>query len=461
MKESIKAKLKEHAKRLLIIPPLLIGAAAIVIAVKTKDKPVQAPLSETAVKVRVIPAPSLDVVPRALGYGTVLPGKVWQAVAEVGGKVTEIHPQLKKGAIIPAGELLLKIDPAAYHLAARQIEANIRSTEAQLAELAVKEENTGASLKIDERSLTLSRKDLDRKKQLLKRKTVSQASVDQEERNVLSRQQSVQSLRNTLNLIPSERQALQAQLALNRAQLEQAKLDLEHTVIKAPFDGRVAEINVELAQYASTGKVLAVMDSIDVSEVTAQLSIDKMLNVVARSDSGLNPTSDVMDRLPDFLGLSPVVRLHAGDFTVEWPGRLSRISDTVDPQTRTIGVIIAVDNPYGQARPGIRPPLAKNMYVEVELRGRPRPAQIVVPRVALHGRQVYVVNGESRLEKRPVDIAFLQTNFAVLRGGLKAGERIVISDLIPAVGGMLVKPVEDAEAARALAREATGDSPVR
>jgi multidrug efflux system membrane fusion protein len=158
--------------------------------------------------VRTIAAPSVSVIPRALAYGNVQPGKVWEAVTEVDGRIVEIHPQLKKGAILADGVVLLRIDPAKYRLAIAEIEASIRSTRARIAELHVKEENTLASLTIEERSLALSRNDFERKRALQASKNVSQAAVDQEERNVLAREQSAQTLANQLNLIPTERATL-------------------------------------------------------------------------------------------------------------------------------------------------------------------------------------------------------------------------------------------------------------
>ena len=453
--------LKAHGGKFLFLPPVLIGIAVLVALVRAREAPTRVPPAEASTKVRVIAAPTVAVVPRVLGYGNVQPGTVWEAVPEVGGKIVEVHPQLKKGAILPKGALLLRIDPTTYRLAVAQIEATLSSVDAELAELGVKDENTRASLAIEERSLALSRKDLERKRRLLERKTVSQAAVDQEERGVLAGLQSVQSLKNTLNLIPAQRRTLEARLALYRAQLAEAKLDLARTTITAPFDCRIAEVKAERAQYATPGQVLAIVDSIDVSEVSAQVPIDKMMSIVADTGrAGISPAT-VMSELPELLGLSPVVRLHAGDYTVEWPARVARISDTVDPRTRTVGVIVAVDDPYTQARPGSRPPLVKNMFVEVELRGRPRPPRVVIPRSALHERRVYVVDGESRLAMRPVTVEFLQTNFAVIEKGIVAGERVVVSDLIWAVAGMLLDPESDAEAARALVDEAEGRGPVR
>ncbi|MBL6942063.1 MAG: biotin/lipoyl-binding protein [Rhodospirillales bacterium] len=441
--------------------PVIVGVLVFAIALKTRPSPEQRQAKELTASVRVIEVPRVTLIPRAIGYGNVKPARIWQAVAEVAGKVVEIHPQLKKGAIVAKGTVLLRIDPTDYHLGIAQAEADIRAINAQIAELNGSEKNTQASLKIEERSLDLIKGDFERKRKLHKQGTVSQAAVDQEERNFLKGRQSVQSLRNTLNLIPAERDVLNAQQAQHQARLESARLDLARTEIIAPFDARIAEVNVEATQYTGLGKVLAVADDIAVAEVTAQIPIGRLINLIPPHTAMPDDTAGVMSRLPDFLGFEALVRLRASSIDAQWPARFTRINDTIDPETRTAGVIIAVDDPYGQARPGTRPPLTKNMFVEVELKGRPRPGQIVIPRTSLHGSNVYVVNSENRLEIRPVEVAFPQTNFAVIKSGLKGGEMIVVSDPIPAIAGMLVVATQDDDVSVKLIKEAEGEGGVR
>ena len=134
------------------------------------------------------------------------------------------------------------------------------------------------------------------------------------------------------------------------------------------------------------------------------------------------------------------------EFGTEWPARLSRFSPTIDPDTRTVGGIVEVDEPYSQVRPGIRPPLVKEMFVEVLLWGRPRRNAIVVPRTALHEGRLYLVNGDGRLEIRPVEIGLIQPELVSIREGLKTGEQVVISDLAPAIQGMRLESHVDDEA---------------
>jgi len=449
---------KKILKRLLVIPPLILGIAVLVYQVKSKQGPQQAPVQETAKKVRIMTVTELSVVPRALGFGNVAPGMIWEAVTEVSGRVVEIHHQLKKGAILPKDAVALKIDPTDYRLDLQRTKADIRALKAQITELKARRKNTQASLAIENRSLRLNENDLKRKQTLLRRKTVSQAAVDQEERNLLARHQSVQSLKNSLNLLPAEEERLNAQLAALQIQLETAKRNLERTTIVLPFDARIAEVNIEHSQFAKQGQTVVIADSIDVAEVSAQVPIEKMQRLIStRQSQNITSVAD-MGNIEKVLTLTPVVRLKSGNLSVEWRGKVTRISDQVDPRTRTVGVIVAVDNPYNISDQPDRPPLAKNMYVEVEISGAEQNNQIVIPRQALHGGgKVYIVNDKNRLQIKDVTVSFLQGGLAIIKSGLKPGERVIVSDLVPAINGMLLIPVEDKKAAAALSREAGGE----
>jgi multidrug efflux pump subunit AcrA (membrane-fusion protein) len=69
--------------------------------------------------------------------------------------------------------------------------------------------------------------------------------------------------------------------------------------------------------------------------------------------------------------------------------------------------------------------------------------------------RLYLVNQESRLELREVEVGMIQSEFVVIDKGLLAGERVVVSDLIPAIRGMLLKPTEDEAGKARLIRVAT------
>lgn len=136
---------------------------------------------------------------------------------------------------------------------------------------------------------------------------------------------------------------------------------------------------------------------------------------------------------------------------------MARLREQFDPRTRTLGLVIAVDKPYEKAVPGKRPPLVQGMYCEVELRGSPRSGRVVVPRSSVHEGHVYLVAEDSRLERRAVAADFAQAGFVCLRSGLRGGETLVVSDPVPAIGGMLIEPVLDESTRSRLVAEAVGE----
>ncbi len=138
-------------KRFLVLPPIAAGIVILALQISGRDTPERAEPQEIAQPVRVIEAIPARFVPRALGYGYAQPGTVWDAVAEVPGRVVYRNPDLERGRMLEAGTLILRIDPTDYELAVASSQANVESIVAQLAELDVRESNTGASMEIAQR----------------------------------------------------------------------------------------------------------------------------------------------------------------------------------------------------------------------------------------------------------------------------------------------------------------------
>ena len=447
-------------RKLLFIPPILIGIAVLFFMASGRDAPERKPPQERARAVRVITAEPVRLVPRVTGFGSIYPGTVWSATAQVSGEVVYVDPELKKGAILPKGTEIVRISPADFELAISQAEANIRSAEAKLAELTVTESNTSDLLKIEQQGMELREAELKRKQELFNQGTVAQSALQLEQRETVAQRKKLQDLKNTLRLLPTQREVQKEQIAVSKAQLASAKLDLVRTRIKLPFDAKIAEVDVETNQFVQTGGKIVTADSLDVAEVEAQIPISQFRNMVlAGMPDGLPSgiTAQTIAKVVDEIGFAATVRLRAGDDVIEWPARFARVSDTIDPKTRTIGAIVTVDDAYAKATPGDRPPLAKGMFVEIEIRTKARDDDLVVPRAALHEGNLYVVNAEKRLEIRKVKTGLSQGDLMVIDQGLKPGDTVVVSDLIPAVDGMLLRPQADDEVLAELKAEATGE----
>jgi RND family efflux transporter MFP subunit len=418
-----------HRRRLLIILPITVGILIFLWMTVGKQPPARIENTELARMVRIVEAPVIELVSMAEGYGPVRPARVWTAVAQVAGRVIEIHPKLRNGEILPEDELLVRIDPTDYELVLSQAQA-------QLAELDVQEENSRASLTIEERNLKLANQDIERKKTLLKKNTISQSTIDEAERVMLGTRATVQNLRNTLALVPTQRRVLEAKVA-------SALQDIERTEIRAPFTLRVAGVAVEADQYVGVGQSLFEGDDISRVEIEAQLALSNLRRLfIGRTELKLD-MARLGEQIAETIGIDPLVRLDLGNHVAQWNGEFVRFSDTVDPETRTMGVVVAVDRPFEKITPGYRPPLSKGMFVQVVLRGKRQSPHIVIPRSAVRNSTVYVADQDDRLLKKPVEVLYSQGTFSIISVGLEPGDRVLVSDPVPAVNGMLLRPEID------------------
>jgi len=412
-----------------IIPPLIIGIAFFMFMKSGKQPPEKVEDLEQARAVRIVQAAKVNLSPMTEGYGVVQPARVWTAVAQVNGRIIENHERLQNGELIEKGEVLFKIDPVDYEL-------NVATAKAQLAELEVQEKNAQASLAIEKRNQSIAQRELIRLNKLAKKGTASQSQRDEAERTTLQSKAAVQNLENTLALIPTQRNVLQAKLT-------QAERDLENTIVVAPFNLKIAALAMEKAQYVSKGQKLFEGDSVDQVEIVTQVPISSLRNLfIGREDMQVSLDS-VTHHIGELTGFKPAIELDMGSHVATWQARFIRFTDTVDPQTRTIGIVVAVDNPLQQVKPGFRPPLSKGMFVRVVLTGHTQPGRIIIPRNAVRGGKAYVMDDQLRLQQRKIDILFNQEQISVIRSGISAGENIVVTDLIPAVDGMLLSASND------------------
>jgi len=446
-------------KKILIIIPIVCGIIFFVVMKKNKKPPVRLENKERVQTVRVIPLEKMTVVPRVITYGYVEADRTWQAISEVSGKIVWVNKNLKKGYFLKKGEILFKIDTTTYGLAESRGVADLMSVDARLKELEQSRKNTGRLLAIEKKSLASAGQELKRKRELFENEYISSSDLEKEERSFLTHQTAMNNLQNKLDLIPSQKKALLAQKKSGESIVTERRLDVARTEIRVPFDSRLSVVNIELHQFASAGTVLVEAESVDRAEIPVFLTPKSFMTLMpGKSGTGMGTIPD-MESLRQAIGITARVRLPLDDeMPIEWDGTFSRISESLDLKTGAITIYISVDNPYENVIPGKRPPLVTNMYVEVELRGRPVSDRFVIPRSTVHDKKVYISTPENRLEIRSVEVESYMENLAVLSHGLKEGETLVLSDLIPAVEGMLLKSVEAVDILKDLKHQALGEA---
>ncbi|HOZ47966.1 MAG TPA: hypothetical protein PLO37_12625, partial [Candidatus Hydrogenedentes bacterium] len=116
---------------------LVAGVAGMKVLASMKRPPAKAHASEQAIRVEAIRVAAEDVPVVITGYGTVRALNTVAIAPEVSGRVTEIHPRLEVGEVIPSGETLLVIDPRTYEAMVADAQAMVNQLESTVKRLSV------------------------------------------------------------------------------------------------------------------------------------------------------------------------------------------------------------------------------------------------------------------------------------------------------------------------------------
>ncbi|HAS6141455.1 HlyD family efflux transporter periplasmic adaptor subunit [Vibrio vulnificus] len=423
-------------KKWLFFPALAVGVLVLVLAVKLKPELPVKPADDRARLVETLPLELKAVAPLAIGFGKVAPKVEWKAIAEVSGKVIYRHPRLEKGQVLKAGTEILRIDPLDYQLKLVQAQADLKSSQTSLAKLNQEEQNLKSSLKIESNRLAIAKKELERKQNLRKKGLNSQSDVDQQEQTTLSQRKLVLDIENQIALMPDEKRVADALIKVNNAKVDEAKRALEKTIITLPYDLRIAQVDIEQDQVVNQQQTMVTAHGIDVMEVEAQLSIHDMqtlaasLGEFARDESGIPQ--------PDMTFIQAYIELSSGNLSASWPAKVARVSETVDANQATAGVILEIEQDYRELNPTSLPPLVNGMFVRAYIEGQANP-NWVIPERALHGNKIYLMDEQNRLRIVPVTVLFRRDNQVVIDAELSHGQKLIVNDLLPAIEGMQLK----------------------
>ena len=325
--------------------------------------------------------------------GIVTPRAESDLVSEVAGRVVKVASSFAAGGFFKQGEVLVVIDPRDYEFA-------ITKAQAQVAEA--------------------------RKALLQEQAEVEQARSDWK---VLGEGKPTDFTLRKPHLIEA-----QAKFAAAEADLKSARLNRARTELRAPFDGRVREKKVDVGQYVTQGSVLARLYAVDIAEVRLPLASDQL----AHLDLPLSYRDMELHRASTPVKLT--ARL-AGQ-THHWEGRIVRTEGALDEKTGMLYAIAQVHDPYGHKNG--RPPLFIGLFVQAEIIGQERQAIFVLPESALRSaHQVLVLDTEQRIQFREVEVLRSERDRILVSGGLKPGERVVISALETPMEGMQVRVEAD------------------
>ena len=288
-----------------------------------------------------------------------------------------------EGGLVEKGQVLFRIEKAAYEIAVEQSKASVARAKARL-------KNALAELK--------------RARSLRRQNAVSEADLDA--------------------AIANEASA-QAELMAEQARLKKAQLDLSYTDIRSPISGRISRTNVNAGNLVGpeTG-TLATVTSSDPIYVTIQVSEKLLINARKRGINMANPPA------------TPLLTLADGS-AYEHEGYFDYMDTQVKPSTDTLMVRAVFPNPDQVLVPG--------QYVKVTARQKEPVKRLVVPQAAMQvdqkGYYVLVVNSADVVEQRRVTVGDQVGDQWIVNEGLAQGERVIVQGVQKVKPDSKVNPV--------------------
>lgn len=332
------------------------------------------------------------------GNGTVRPKSEIVLSPQVAGRVEWVSPAFASGGRFEEGDLLLRIEPADY--VNRVDAASAAVAQRQVEVLQWREEQ---ELAREEYQRLLDREGLD---------APDSASL------------------SSLIFREPQLQAAQAGLKSAEAQLADARLALARTRIAAPFDGIVRSKSVDVGQYVAPGQNLGSLYDTDEVEIVVPLTDTEAALVDGLWEAG---AGDDATRIP------ATVLASFGGRDYEWSAYVDRAEGALNPETRTVDVVVRVPDPFVTDDSG-RPPLLLGTYASVDIQGQARDAYAVLPRPALRdGEAVFVVAQDTLLLVRPAAVLQEIGGEVFVAADLEPGDRVVVSPMDIVTDSMTVE----------------------
>ena len=310
--------------------------------------------------------------------------------ARVSGYLDSI--KFTDGQLVEKGQLLFVIDP-------RPFQATL--------------DKARADLKVQESQRDLARLDLARATKLLAARAVSQEEYDTRAQNSAQTEASVASA---------------------AAAVRNAELDLEFTDIRAPFAGRIGDRKIDIGNLVSGGSSGATELATIVSQDPIYFEFDASeadyLKYVRLSEAGTRRSSrdapnEVSVKLMDELKWS-----HAG--------HMNFVDNQLDPNSGTVRGRAVLANPGALFQPG--------MFARLRLIGSGQYDALLLPDEAIVSDQatklVMVVGEDGTVAPHPVALGPKVDGLRVIRSGIAASDKVVISGLTRARPGAKVTPQE-------------------
>ncbi len=371
------------------------------------------------------------------GFGTARTMRSADIVAEVSGRVIERADSIEAGTSVKQGDLIVRLEDTDYINALDAAQQSVRAIEAQIEGLDVEEEQTRLQVQYASEEIETAKRDLDRINEAIAAGAGNAGERDSVYAALLRSQRQLAALRQQLDLIPSRKLQLQAQLSSQRANARVTQQNVDRSSIRAPFPGELQSVTPREGDWVALGTSVARI--VDLSRLEIPLKLP------ASSSSWVRVGDEVKLWVREPVGQP------------DWLGTIVRVAPEADVSSRTITV-------YAEVRQDPTDPhrLLPGQFVHGRVLTHDEHDRVILPRRAVQSNTVFVAgemeNQVRLIKKVPVRVAYSfegerpeidsgETQWVALELGHEPdpGAHVVVSLLDQVVTGMRVRLDRDPE----------------
>ncbi|WP_456473573.1 efflux RND transporter periplasmic adaptor subunit [Desulfolithobacter sp.] len=349
------------------------------------------PPEKMQLPVQVLSLYRMDTQPIVQAMGTVIPSRELAVMSQVTGIVRTVHPNLVPGGRIRAGDILVAIDDRDYQLALERSTHNL--------------EKVRMDLRLEEGSQAVARREFE----------------------LIREHDTPVPFKAPADLILRKPQLAKARAALAAAETDvaRARLDLERTRIRAPFNAVVLERNVTVGSLVSPQTTVARLAATDTFWV--RLAVPHSALQAIDLPRGDEPGAPV------------ALRDAADPKGPQVQGRILRMLGDIDPAGIMARLIVEVTTPLQGT-----PPLLLEQPVQALITGRTLKNCFRLPRTAVRlDNTVLLADQDNRLIIRHIEPVWRDANWVYVQDGLHEGDRLIVSPVAAPVEGITLSIIPE------------------